>query len=316
MTQSPLFKEVSNLTIERLGQIAFGPRTSLVSAEPLFGGDFNTTYKLVLADRPAPVILRIAPEGSHRLYSFERSLMIREWRINKLLRSEGTRVPEALYFGAATSWLNRDHSFWEFLPGRTLEGAEPSSAQLATLHSQIKPEIEKMNRISSGWFGWAGQAASRHSTWPDFLLSIVAEVADRNEDQPVLPPASIRRTIAILQSAKAAPGNGSMPVLLHNNLHPGNVMVDDDFNLAGIIDADRCLYGPVEVEVGVSELAQDINSADWVDPSGAASLASKVYKVVLNMFDADVCKTQLRRDDTSDFLVDCVQNDLKSLEGR
>lgn len=315
-TDSPLFKELLNSTIERLVQEAFGPRTGLVFAEPLVGGVFNTTYRIELDDRPAPVVLRVAPESRHRLFSFERTLMKREWRINKLLRSEGIRVPEALHYGPATETLARDHSFWEFVPGQTLEKADPSDVRLATLHLQIGSEVKKLHGMKSSWFGWSGQTESRHATWPDFLLSIVTEVAERNEEQPIFPSDSIRQIMHILRLAKAETHAGTLASFLHNDLHPGNLMVDEDFNLTALIDADRCIYGPADFEIGTSELAQDIYANDQVQTSKASSLAAKTYEIVLNMFDADVCKTQLRRDDTSDFLVSCVLKDLKSFKGQ
>ncbi|MEU7068495.1 hypothetical protein [Streptomyces sp. NPDC046161] len=68
--------------IQAVARRAFGPRTEVLTATELGGGMYNSTYRLHLADREEPVVLRVAPEPDRQFRS-ERELM----------RSEYTSVP-------------------------------------------------------------------------------------------------------------------------------------------------------------------------------------------------------------------------------
>ncbi|MFJ2937970.1 hypothetical protein ACIO8G_35070 [Streptomyces sp. NPDC087219] len=57
---------------------AFGPSAEVRSARELGGGMYNTNYRIALAERGEPVVLRVAPEAGRQFRS-ERELMRAEY---------------------------------------------------------------------------------------------------------------------------------------------------------------------------------------------------------------------------------------------
>ncbi|MFC8011002.1 phosphotransferase family protein [Streptomyces cinereoruber] len=69
---------LTGLRIQAVAERSFGPGAEVRSATELGGGMYNTTYRINLAGRAEPLVLRVAPEPARQFHS-ERELMRAEY---------------------------------------------------------------------------------------------------------------------------------------------------------------------------------------------------------------------------------------------
>jgi hypothetical protein len=83
-------------------------------------GEYNNTYRVELADRPA-VVLRVAPEPP-RQYRSERELMRNEYATIPYLAAIAEFIPRTLAVDFTHEIIGRDYPFQAVRPGRTCAG--------------------------------------------------------------------------------------------------------------------------------------------------------------------------------------------------
>ncbi|MFI6423379.1 phosphotransferase family protein [Streptomyces sp. NPDC050842] len=109
---------------------AFGPGAEVRSATELGGGMYNTTYRIDLAGREEPVVLRVAPEAGRQFHS-EQVLMGAEYVSVPWLAPLADLMPRVLAVDFTQAVIGRDWMIQSFLPGTPapeLLGSYPKEA--------------------------------------------------------------------------------------------------------------------------------------------------------------------------------------------
>ncbi|MEW2347408.1 hypothetical protein AB0904_07030 [Streptomyces sp. NPDC006684] len=94
---------------------AFGPGAEVRSAVELWGM-YNSTYRVELAGRREPVVLRVAPEPGRQFRS-ERGLMRAEYAPVPWLAPIANLMPRVLASDFTQTVIDQDWMFQSFLPG-------------------------------------------------------------------------------------------------------------------------------------------------------------------------------------------------------
>ncbi|MFD5066190.1 phosphotransferase family protein, partial [Streptomyces sp. NPDC058394] len=109
---------------------AFGSGAEVRSARELGGGMYNTTYRIDLAGREEPVVLRVAPAAGRQFRS-ERELMRAEYASVPWLAPIADLMPRVLAADFTQAVIGRDWMIQSFLPGTPapeLLGSYPKEA--------------------------------------------------------------------------------------------------------------------------------------------------------------------------------------------
>ncbi|MER8097888.1 phosphotransferase family protein [Streptomyces goshikiensis] len=107
---------LTGLQIQAVAERAFGPGAEVRSATELGGGMYNTTYRIDLAGRAKPVVLRVALEPARQFHS-ERELMRVEYASMPWLAPVADLLPHVLAADFTQSVIGRDWMIQCFLPG-------------------------------------------------------------------------------------------------------------------------------------------------------------------------------------------------------
>ncbi|MGW8779498.1 phosphotransferase family protein [Streptomyces sp. NPDC055796] len=161
---------------------AFGPGAEVRSAGELGGGMYNTTYRIDLADREEPVVLRVAPKAGRQFRS-ERELMRAEYASVPWLAPIADLMPRVLAVDFTQAVIGRDWMIQSFLPGATapeLLGSYPKETHGAFFR-QIGEVTAAVHAVSGPWFGPV--TGPGHARWSEAVATslhlIAVDVAHR-----------------------------------------------------------------------------------------------------------------------------------------
>lgn len=300
---SALFHPAEPGEIRAICARAFGARARIADCRPLAGGKFNTVYRIRLEHPPRDIVLRLAPVRQDLLYRFERVLIRSEAQAYPLLARSGVPVPEVLLHDASREIVPREYLITGFLPGRPLSECglpEPVRARILHTLGSHGRRIHSHTGPAFGWFG-SGYPGSNHNDWPCFLLDMIDEIEERNGRfgfAPGGPIAALRRSVEREEGLLRV-----RPALLHNDLHPGNILVGEGPEgprLTAILDADRMLYGDPEFELGTCALAQGAFREGYGTGAESETATAEetgfrrtLYTLFKDLLDLDACTVQL-----------------------
>lgn len=219
--------------------LALAPGSGLA---PLGGGLANRNERIELTAGPA--VLRRPPPG---LLAAGASDMAREWRVVSALAPHLPLVPRGLAFCGDADVLGTPFLVLEYRSGMAIDGTLPDGASdglalidatltaMAGLHA-LNPQAVGLGDLGKpeGFYarqlgGWTRRA---EAVWPDGL------------------PGDVRALIDALGAAP--PPEPGLPVLLHMDLKPDNLLVDPH-TLAptAMIDWDMATRGPRAFDLAI-----------------------------------------------------------------
>ncbi|MEV4148043.1 aminoglycoside phosphotransferase family protein [Amycolatopsis sp. NPDC049691] len=211
---------------------------SVVAAENIGGGTYNTAIRLRLADGRR-LVLKIAPSGPG--LSYEHDLLVTE---AEYYRRVSGPLPSVV--GAGPGFLLMTE-----LPGvpwsQVADGPRP--------HRELGEVVAGLHTATGDGFGYP--QGPLHPTWPKAFMAMAdAVLADAVRYGVHLPrPAAeiahlVRRHEPLLELVET-------PVLVHFDLWDGNILLDDG-RLSGIIDAERAFWGDPAAEFVSLGLFRDL----------------------------------------------------------
>lgn len=246
---------------------------SVVSAEQLGGGTYNTAIRLRLADGRR-LVLKIAPPETG--LSYEHDLLATEAEYYR--RTSG---PLPSVVGAGPGFLLMTE-----LPG--VPWAEAPDAD-PRRRAELGGIVAGLHRTTGDGFGYPQDPP--HPTWPKAFTAMTdAVLADAVRFGVRLPrPAAeiahlVRRHEPLLELV-------STPVLVHFDLWNGNILLDGP-RISGIIDAERAFWGDPLAEFVSLTLFRDLDEplvSGYRDAGGPArfDLPSRrrlaLYRVYLDL---------------------------------
>lgn len=180
----------------------------------------------------------------------KRDSFIREWKAYELLSGKFHLIPELVRVEDPV-----DDHLPPFIVTRKLSEGLPLSLLLRGGDRQVRVELacqmgaalRTMHNLTRGISQRYGSAADpSHSSWYAFLVSEGQKARDAARRRPSASSLFARATELLLELA-GHQGNRP-PVLLHSDLTPDNLIVSRDGDLLGIIDFERCWFGPPEYD--------------------------------------------------------------------
>ncbi|MFI2304506.1 aminoglycoside phosphotransferase family protein [Actinacidiphila glaucinigra] len=238
-------KSIGAAEVQAVVGRVFGSRARVISAVELGGGMYNNTYRVTVAGRDQPVILRVAPEPGLQFRS-ERQLMRNEYASVPWLSVIAPLMPRVIAADWSHEVIGRDWMIQTLLDGSPASGpqgliAYPREAW-KTFFRQMGAIAKTVHAVRGPHFGPV--AGPAYGTWSQAVIASLEDIA-ADLDRAELDATDMRQVVA---AAKEEPALDEItePSLLAGDLWIVNVMVAEgapEPTINGVLDLDRTLWG-------------------------------------------------------------------------
>ncbi|MGW6706119.1 phosphotransferase family protein [Streptomyces sp. NPDC054956] len=255
---------------------AFGADTEVLKAVELGGGMYNTTYRLDVAGREEPVVLRIAPEPGLQFHS-ERELMRNEYASVPWLAPIAPLMPRVLAADWSHEVIGRDWMMQSFLPGTAAPDLLSSYPRdtFPAFFRQMGEITATVHAVRGPHFGpVAGPAYGR---WSEAVHASLQDIAS-DLDNAGLDAADLRKIADIAGHESAVLDEIDEPSLLTGDLWTVNTMLATAApvpTITGVLDMDRTWWGDPDADwtLRMARAKQDERLA-FFDTYGAPASSS------------------------------------------
>ena len=149
----------------------------------------------------------------------------------------------------------------ECLPGVNLGAARLSPEHRIAVEQELASALIELHSHKADTFHGIGDGPGL-ADWGDAFLPSLEE--NRLDMADFLTPDTLEKVDAVLPLARGAFGGPGEPTLIHNDLSPGNIMVDkgvDGWHLSGLVDPVGLQYADVEKEHAYLEAFDTVGDA-------------------------------------------------------
>ncbi|CAM5407387.1 hypothetical protein GCM10010329_86050 [Streptomyces spiroverticillatus] len=279
-----------SLTAEEIVKVcrrAFGEGVVPVSAVELGTGMYNNVYRVTLAGRARPVVLRIAPEERHQFRS-EHRLMRNEYATVPWLAVIAPLMPQVLAVDWSHDVIGRDWMIQSHLDG------VPAPEHLGTYPRTLWPVFFRqmgaiarcVHDVRGPHFGPVNGPG--YATWSETVLTSLEEIA-ADLDGAGLDASDVAKAVATAAHQSTLLDEITEPRLLSGDLWTVNTLLDPaapEPRINGVLDFDRSLFGDPAADwtIRIARAKKDERTAFWEaygepDPSPAALWRARVYDV-------------------------------------
>jgi aminoglycoside phosphotransferase (APT) family kinase protein len=264
---------------------AFGGVVPVRAVELGYAG-YNSVYRVELAGRDEPVVLRVAPQESAQFGS--------EWR---LMRNEYAAVPwlavvaELMPRVLAVDWshdiVDRDWMIQTCLPGVPAPehlGRYPRSGR-TTFFRQLGAITRAVHDVRGPYFGRVD--GPPYASWSEVVIASFTQIADDLE-QAGLDCADVRKAAELAAQGRAMLDDVREPRLLTGDLWTVNCLLDAEAPeplISGVLDFDRTGFGDPAADwtIRMAQAKDDEREAFWesygaLDRSPAATWRAAIYE--------------------------------------
>lgn len=246
---------------------------------PFGDGWYNAAYGLTLADGRRGVI-KIAPPESIEVMCYEKDILASE--VKTMKRLEGLiPLPSILAEDVEGRMIGRPLYIMEWLAGKPLNHCYEAlgSERLGKVREEAGKIVKRVSSITGCSYGMV--AGPFFDTWKEAFTQLFLDVLSDGEMKSVdLPYALLRRVLDKGQSCLEAV---TQPQLVHWDLWDGNIFVDPEGRITGIIDFERARYGDPLMEHGFMEGHEEFRcgfgESEITTPTG--QLRRKLYNLYL-----------------------------------
>ncbi|MFJ2170774.1 phosphotransferase family protein [Streptomyces griseofuscus] len=279
-----------SLTADEIGKVcrrAFGGAAMPVSAVELGTGMYNNVYRVTLAGRAEPLILRVAPTESRQFRS-ERCLMRNEHASQPWLAVIAPLMPQVLAADWSHEVIGRDwmiQTHLDGIPAPERLGAYPRTAW-PVFFRQMGAIARSVHDVRGPHFGPV--SGPGFGTWSEAVITSLEEIA-ADLDRVGLDAADVRKVAAVAAHDRGVLDEVAEPGLLTGDLWTVNVMLDAEVaepTITGVLDMDRTWFGDPAADwtIRMALAKQDERVAFWEaygerDRSPAAVWRALVYEV-------------------------------------
>ncbi|MGC9670274.1 phosphotransferase family protein [Planosporangium sp. 12N6] len=251
-------RRLGEATIDELARRSLG--AGVTGVEELSGGTFNAVYGVTLADGRRSV-LKVAPPPELELLTYEADLIHAEALFYRSAAGAGVPVPEVYAADLSRTLISSEYVFVEWLPGGRLAdlAADLTPDTDAGIRRELGRIAARLHTVRGPAFGYLRRDGRTRS--PRWRISFLAMVDDILADARRLGvdlgvpadrvAASVHRHAAVLDEV-------DRPVLVHFDLWDGNVLIQPDLGVAGLIDGERAFYGDPYAEFVSLALLRDV----------------------------------------------------------
>ena len=255
------------------------PQDQVTGVTPLTGGTFNDVFRVTLADGRR-LILKVQPSPDFPLLAYEQGIMRTEALFYQLA-GQRRPVPAVVHTGFGHRGGARDFLLMTEVPGQPWPAVadQIDSNDRGRLRRDLGRIVADLHSMTGTQFGYPARplAGSWQEAFGGMLDTILTE-ADRYEVALPLPTEVIRRRAA---DHAAALDEVTTPVLVHFDLHDGNILVDTGgiVQITGLIDAERAFWGDPLADFVCLALLDDIRRdeeflAAYREAGGPATLGA------------------------------------------
>ncbi|GAA2231298.1 hypothetical protein GCM10010360_63930 [Streptomyces nogalater] len=272
--------------IQAVCRRAFGPNALVVSAEELGSGMYNNVYRVRLAGRDRPVVLRVAPE-ERRQFRSERHLMRNEFACQPWLAPIAHLMPTVIAADWTGQVIGRDWMIQTHLDGVPAPehlGSYPR-ATWPPFFRQLGEITRAVHDVRGPQFG--PTAGPGYATWSEALLASLEEIA-ADLDGAGLDSTDLRQVAAVAGRERAVLDEVTEPRLLTGDLWTVNCLLDRaaaEPVITGVLDFDRAWFGAPDADwtIRMATAKNDERTAFWQsygtrDRSPAARWRSRIYE--------------------------------------
>ena len=239
------------------------PSGALAGVRPMSGGTYNTVEELRLTDG-SRYVLKIPPAAATPGLRYERRLLVAEADFCAGAAEARVAAPHAVA-------LDGDGSVPYLLmtacPGEPWTQVAPAGAERAALRTELGRQVARLHRVAGPAFGYpSGALGPLAPAWRTAFTAMTdAVLADARYYGAWLPrPAD--EVAAVLRTAAGALDEVTVPVLVHFDLWPGNILVErtaaGEARIGGLIDGERMFWGDPLADLVSLALLGDIRTDD------------------------------------------------------
>ncbi|GAA2028798.1 hypothetical protein GCM10009839_30110 [Catenulispora yoronensis] len=215
----------------------------VVGIERMVGGAVSGAYEVLCADPEQNVVLKVyAPDSGW--------ILSKEISVYRSVRESGvTMVPTLLGAAGSDGLLGQPYLLMSKLPGRTMDAVSPgmSDADLRSVYRQMGKLIAQFHAIEHEAYGYltSTEIVDPQPSSEAHLRSVLARTS-----QAYLEATGDRDLYEAAHAYLAARSDlfalCERPVLLHNDFHEGNIIVEqtpDGPVISGVIDMENATAG-------------------------------------------------------------------------
>jgi aminoglycoside phosphotransferase (APT) family kinase protein len=224
---------------------AFGPDVAVASVRELGGGEFNTVYRIALAER-APVVLRVAPPPGHEFAWHEQDLMRHEHAIRPYFAPIASLLPRTLAIDFTHQVLDRDYLFQSFMPGERWKdvAGQLTPQEEKSLWRQLAQVVRSIHGVRGETFGHP-HPGRQFPTWSATILDWMRRsLADA--ERAGLDVGTLRELHDLIPAHADFLDEVTVPRLLHGDLWPMNILIERgvaSVHISAVLDCDRVSWG-------------------------------------------------------------------------
>lgn len=243
----------TSLTLAHLTAL-LAPLGEVAHSAPLSGGMFADTVAVALTDG-SRVIVKATPTDVRRLCRYEYGIAASEALVYRMLAGRAP-VPEVLLTDFTGRVVDADVVVTRHLPGRVWNDLELDETATARVRRELGALMAELHRVPAPAFGYpAPETGMRREDWRSAVIAMFDGIlGDAAASGTTLPEARVR---AAVDTHAAALDAVTAPVVVHNDLWPANIFLDDDLRIVGLIDTERTVWGdPLLDLIGADQMAQ------------------------------------------------------------
>lgn len=244
-------RKLGSQEIATLVKRAFGDNMMASNAVELEEGWFNTIYLIRLSDG-REVVLKVAPSHDVRILRYEKNIMKTEVEVMRLLASKADiPVPRVYFYDASGAVIENEYFFMEKVSGREYSKvkAEMSERQRDAVEIELGRYNRIINDIKGTEFGFFAQKEGLSSNWPNAFMNMLRAVLQDGKEYDVKLPKTYEEIEELFTARLSVFDSVVEASLVHWDLHDGNIFVNDEGKITGIIDFERCLWGDPLMEL-------------------------------------------------------------------